>query len=94
VGDEAVYIREDDKVVRAATTATSLEAEHESGNIHKTRSTTILNESSPQGTSSGSGPRILSLEQSKTAQDLVLKKLQKIRKEAKGKKFRNESLHD
>ncbi|GJX81661.1 hypothetical protein Tco_0331142 [Tanacetum coccineum] len=57
VGDEAVYIGEDDKVVGVATTATSLEAEQESGNIHKTRPTTTLNESSPQGTGSGSGPR-------------------------------------
>ncbi|GJS66478.1 putative ribonuclease H-like domain-containing protein [Tanacetum coccineum] len=57
VGDEAVYTGEDDRVVRAATTATSLEAEQESGNIHKTRSTVTLNEPSPQGTGSGSGPR-------------------------------------
>nr|GFB71509.1 hypothetical protein [Tanacetum cinerariifolium] len=125
VGDEAICIREDDIVVRAATTATSLEAEQESGNINKTRSTTTLNEPSPQGTGLGSGPsmehqddlmdfvpptpydsplsrghtprsgegrpnvhelmviytqlsnRILALEQSKTAQDLVIKKLQK-----------------
>nr|GEY12052.1 hypothetical protein [Tanacetum cinerariifolium] len=57
VGDEAVYTGEDDRVVRAATTTTSLEAEQESGNINKTRSTTTLNDSSPQGTSLGSGPR-------------------------------------
>nr|GEZ87505.1 hypothetical protein [Tanacetum cinerariifolium] len=44
-------------VVRAATTATSLEAEQESGNINKTRSMAKLNELSPQGTYSGSGPR-------------------------------------
>ncbi|GKB37064.1 hypothetical protein Tco_0882006 [Tanacetum coccineum] len=35
----------------------SLEAEPESGNIHKTQSTTTLNEPSPQGTGSDSGPR-------------------------------------
>ncbi|GJS27268.1 putative ribonuclease H-like domain-containing protein [Tanacetum coccineum] len=57
VGDEAVYTREDDRVVGAATTASSLEAEQESGNIHKTRPTTTLNEPSPQGLGSGSGPR-------------------------------------
>ncbi|GKC56579.1 hypothetical protein Tco_1084177 [Tanacetum coccineum] len=34
VGDEAVYTGEDDRVVRAATTASSLEAEQKSGNIH------------------------------------------------------------
>nr|GEY31097.1 hypothetical protein [Tanacetum cinerariifolium] len=54
VGDEAVYTREDDRVVRAATTTASLEAEQESGNINKTQPTTTLNEPSPQGTGSGS----------------------------------------
>ncbi|GKD85801.1 hypothetical protein Tco_1356955 [Tanacetum coccineum] len=130
VGDEAVYTGEDDRVVRAATTATSLEAKQESGNVHKTRSMVTLNEPSPPGTglvnTSGSGEdsmehqddlmdfvaptphdlplsgghtpgsdegrpnitelmtictklsnRVLALEHSKTAQDLVIKKLQK-----------------
>nr|GEX94015.1 hypothetical protein [Tanacetum cinerariifolium] len=57
VGDEAVYTGEDDRMVRAATTAASLEAEQESGNINKTRSTATINEPSPQGTGSGSGPK-------------------------------------
>ncbi|GJW39410.1 hypothetical protein Tco_0065255 [Tanacetum coccineum] len=57
VGDKAVYTGEDDRVVRAATTASSLEAEQESGNIHKTRPTATLNEPSPRGLGSGSGPR-------------------------------------
>ncbi|GJZ61016.1 putative reverse transcriptase domain-containing protein [Tanacetum coccineum] len=57
VGDEAVNTREDDRVVRAATTTTSLEVEQESGNIHKTQSTATLNEPSPQGTGLCSGPR-------------------------------------
>ncbi|GJU47573.1 hypothetical protein Tco_0983633 [Tanacetum coccineum] len=57
VGDEAVNTGEDDRVVKAATTATSLETEQESGNIYKTRSTTTLNEPSLQGTGSCSGPR-------------------------------------
>ncbi|GKD80985.1 hypothetical protein Tco_1347824 [Tanacetum coccineum] len=42
---------------RAATTAASLEAEQESGNIYKTRSTATLNEPSLQGTGLGSGPK-------------------------------------
>ncbi|GJZ56349.1 hypothetical protein Tco_0611542 [Tanacetum coccineum] len=45
------------RVVRAATTTSSLEAEQESDNIHKTRPTATLNEPSPQGLGSGSGPR-------------------------------------
>ncbi|GJX42425.1 putative ribonuclease H-like domain-containing protein [Tanacetum coccineum] len=48
---------EDDRVVRAATTASSLEAKQESGNIHKTRPTVTLNKTSPQVLGSGSGPR-------------------------------------
>ncbi|GJV47864.1 hypothetical protein Tco_1438076 [Tanacetum coccineum] len=55
-GDEAVYIGEDDRVVRAATTASSLEAEQESGNITKTQPTATLNEPSPQGTGLCSSP--------------------------------------
>nr|GFC72357.1 hypothetical protein [Tanacetum cinerariifolium] len=47
VGDEAFYRGDDDRVVRAATTAASLEAEQKSGNINKTRSMTTLNEPSP-----------------------------------------------
>ncbi|GKA32137.1 hypothetical protein Tco_0718504 [Tanacetum coccineum] len=46
-----------DNVERAATTTTSLDAEHGSGNINRTQSTTTLNEPIPQGTGSGSGPR-------------------------------------
>nr|GEU53617.1 retrovirus-related Pol polyprotein from transposon TNT 1-94 [Tanacetum cinerariifolium] len=57
VGDETVYTGEDDEVVRAATTAASLEAKQESGIINKTQSTTTLDEPSPQGTGSGNGPR-------------------------------------
>ncbi|GJS82234.1 hypothetical protein Tco_0748775 [Tanacetum coccineum] len=56
VADEAVYKELDNSLVRAATTASSLEAEH-SGNIIKTRSKATLNEPSSKGTSSGSGPR-------------------------------------
>ncbi|GJT85302.1 hypothetical protein Tco_1067019 [Tanacetum coccineum] len=146
VSDEAVYKGEDDRVVRAATTATSLEAEQENGNIHKTRPTATLNEPSPRGTgsevnTSGSGEdsmedqddlmdfvpptphdsplsgghapksdkgrpnlnelinlctqlsnRVLALEQSNTAQDLVIIKLQKkVKKLEKALRGRNDS---
>ncbi|GJW71137.1 hypothetical protein Tco_0128054 [Tanacetum coccineum] len=42
---------------RAATTASSLEAEQDSGNINRTQSMATLNESFPHGIDSGSGPR-------------------------------------
>ncbi|GJX82546.1 hypothetical protein Tco_0332027 [Tanacetum coccineum] len=57
VADEAVYKEMDDSLERAATTATSLDAEQDRGNINKTQSKATLNEPSSLGTSSGSGPR-------------------------------------
>ncbi|GJV10078.1 hypothetical protein Tco_1351619, partial [Tanacetum coccineum] len=57
VADEAVNEEMDDSLVRAATTATSLDAEQDSGNIDKTRSKATPNEPSSPGTSSGGGPR-------------------------------------
>ncbi|GJS60832.1 putative ribonuclease H-like domain-containing protein [Tanacetum coccineum] len=55
--DEAVNEEMDDSLVRAATTAFSLEAEQDSSNILKTRSKATPNEPSSPGTSSGGGPR-------------------------------------
>ncbi|GKG07652.1 hypothetical protein Tco_0330621 [Tanacetum coccineum] len=48
--DYAVHKELDDSLVRAATTASSLEAEQDSGNITKTRSKATPNESSSLGT--------------------------------------------
>ncbi|GKC20829.1 hypothetical protein Tco_1022979 [Tanacetum coccineum] len=56
VVDEAVYKELDDSLARAATIASSLEAEQDSGNIDKTQSKATPNEPSSQGTSSGGGP--------------------------------------
>ncbi|GJR70980.1 hypothetical protein Tco_0017045 [Tanacetum coccineum] len=53
VADEAVYKERDDSLVRAATTASSLEAKQDSGNINKIRSKATPNELSSPGTSSG-----------------------------------------
>ncbi|GJR03174.1 hypothetical protein Tco_0526158 [Tanacetum coccineum] len=47
----------DDIVVRATTTAASLDATHTSGNITKTQSTTIPNVPLPQGIGTGGSPR-------------------------------------
>ncbi|GJW86915.1 hypothetical protein Tco_0162255 [Tanacetum coccineum] len=57
VADEAVYKELDDSLVRAATTASSLETKHDSGNIIKTRSKATPNEAGSQGTTLGGGPR-------------------------------------
>ncbi|GKD63772.1 uncharacterized mitochondrial protein-like protein, partial [Tanacetum coccineum] len=58
---ENVYKEWEDIMERAATTASSLEAEHDSSNINRTQSMATLNESFPQGTDSGSGPRVNTL---------------------------------
>ncbi|GJZ09117.1 hypothetical protein Tco_0543400 [Tanacetum coccineum] len=57
VVDETIHEKRGDSMERAATTAASLDAEQDSGNIIRTQSMTTLNEPIPQGTSSGSGPR-------------------------------------
>ncbi|GJW57568.1 hypothetical protein Tco_0104299, partial [Tanacetum coccineum] len=57
VTDETVIKEWEDKMERVATTASSLEAEQDSGNINRTQSMAILNESFPQGTDSGSSLR-------------------------------------
>ncbi|GJS30862.1 hypothetical protein Tco_0491482 [Tanacetum coccineum] len=57
VADEVIYKELDDSLMRAATTASSLEAEQDSGNIIKTRSKATPNEAGSQGTTSGGGPR-------------------------------------
>ncbi|GJT55732.1 hypothetical protein Tco_0990786 [Tanacetum coccineum] len=55
--DEAVHEERGDSVERAATTATSLDAEQGSGNINRTQSTAIPNVPFPQGISSGGSPK-------------------------------------
>ncbi|GJV55244.1 hypothetical protein Tco_1456249, partial [Tanacetum coccineum] len=57
VADEAVNKEMDDSLVRVATTATSLDAEHDRGNINKTQSKATPNKPSSLGTSLGGGPR-------------------------------------
>ncbi|GJS44589.1 putative ribonuclease H-like domain-containing protein [Tanacetum coccineum] len=55
--DETVYKEWEDRMERAATTASSLEAKQDNGNINRTQSMATLNESFPQGTGSSSGTR-------------------------------------
>ncbi|GKF27223.1 hypothetical protein Tco_0083117, partial [Tanacetum coccineum] len=53
VEDETVHEERGDSVERATTTASSLDAEHGSGNINRTQSTAIPNDPFPQGISLG-----------------------------------------
>nr|GEU30598.1 reverse transcriptase domain-containing protein [Tanacetum cinerariifolium] len=77
VADEAVHKELGDSLVKDATTASSLEAEQDSGNINRTQSKATPNESSSQGTSSGGGPRVLDLEKTKTTQAIVIDSLKR-----------------
>ncbi|GJU26891.1 putative ribonuclease H-like domain-containing protein [Tanacetum coccineum] len=55
--DETVINEWEDRMERAATTASRLEVEQDNGNINRTQSMATLNESFPQGTNSGSSPK-------------------------------------
>ncbi|GJZ19549.1 ribonuclease H-like domain-containing protein [Tanacetum coccineum] len=57
IADETIHEERGDSVERAATTATSLDAEQGSGNINRTQSMAIPNDPFPQGISSGGSPR-------------------------------------
>ncbi|GJW32376.1 hypothetical protein Tco_0052408 [Tanacetum coccineum] len=57
VTNETVYKEWEDRMERAATTASSLKAEQDSGNINRTQSMATLNEPLPQETGLGSGPK-------------------------------------
>ncbi|GKB47392.1 hypothetical protein Tco_0898145 [Tanacetum coccineum] len=57
VDDEVVHEERGDTVERVATTAASLDAEQDSGNINRTQSTAIHNVPFPQGIGSGGSPR-------------------------------------
>ncbi|GJR64007.1 putative ribonuclease H-like domain-containing protein [Tanacetum coccineum] len=62
IGANKTVIKEwEDRMERAATTTSSLEAAQDSGNINRTQYMVTLNESFPQGTSLGSGPRVNTL---------------------------------
>ncbi|GJZ21046.1 hypothetical protein Tco_0558085 [Tanacetum coccineum] len=57
VANETITKEWEDRMERAATAASSLEAEQYSGNINRTQSMATLNEPLPYGTGSGSGPK-------------------------------------
>nr|GEZ78295.1 hypothetical protein [Tanacetum cinerariifolium] len=80
-GDKTVYKEWEDRMERATTTASRLEAERDSGNINRTQSMATLNEPLPYGTGLGSGPRS-KIAQAKKIANLKkrVKKLEKRRK--------------
>nr|GEU86101.1 hypothetical protein [Tanacetum cinerariifolium] len=63
VADETLYKEWKDRMERAATTASSLEAEQDSGNINRTQSMVTLNEPLPQGTSTAKVKKVNGQEQ-------------------------------
>nr|GEU98002.1 putative ribonuclease H-like domain-containing protein [Tanacetum cinerariifolium] len=91
--DEAVNEEMDDSLERAATTATSLDAEHDRGNISKTQSKATPNKSSSYGIDSGGGPRLLDLETTKTTQAMEIESLKRrVKKPEKKERSRTHKL--
>nr|GEX38242.1 hypothetical protein [Tanacetum cinerariifolium] len=72
ITDEAVSEEMNDRLVRAATMASSLEADQVSGDIAKTQSKTTPNESSSQENNSGGCPRCQDIMRDAIAQTRVL----------------------
>ncbi|GKC94457.1 hypothetical protein Tco_1159899 [Tanacetum coccineum] len=93
VADEAVFKEWDNKVVRATTTAASLDAIQASGNISKTQSTAMSNDPLSQELVQGSCLGTIK-DCSRFGDQQVEKESQKIGKEAKGKNSRDETLQD
>ncbi|GJV52186.1 hypothetical protein Tco_1447927 [Tanacetum coccineum] len=105
VTNEVVHKELGDSLVMAATTASSLEAEQDSGNITKTRSKATPNESSSLGTTSGGGPRyqetigdtiaqtrVLDLEKTKTTQQNEIDSLKRRVKKLEKEEVQNEDI--
>nr|GEX55514.1 DNA-directed DNA polymerase [Tanacetum cinerariifolium] len=77
--DEAVHKELGDRLVRVATTASSLETKQNSGNITRTQSKATPNEPSSQGTDSCGGPRkVKKLEKRNKSRTHGLKRLYKV----------------
>nr|GEX62658.1 hypothetical protein [Tanacetum cinerariifolium] len=97
VTDEAVYKNLDDSLVRAATTASSLDAEQDSSNITKTQSMAAPNEPSFQRTNSGGGPMVLDLEKTKTTQrneiDSLKRRVKKLEKRNRSRTHKLKRLY-
>nr|GEZ68702.1 hypothetical protein [Tanacetum cinerariifolium] len=106
VADKAVNKEMDDNLERAVTTATSLDAEQDRGNIFKTQSKATPNEPGSFGTSSGGGlrcqetmgdivaqTRVLDLETIKTTQALKIDSLKRrVKKLERRKRSRTHGL--
>ncbi|GKB93475.1 hypothetical protein Tco_0979612 [Tanacetum coccineum] len=97
VADEAVHKDLGDSLVRAATTASSLESKQDSGNITKIRSKETPNESSSLGTTSGGGPIVLDLEKTKTTQqnkiDSLKRRVKKLEKKRSSRTHKLKRLY-
>nr|GEY49717.1 hypothetical protein [Tanacetum cinerariifolium] len=95
VADEAVYKELGDSLVRTAITASSLEAEQDSGNIDKTQCKATPNESSSQWTDSGGPRKVKKLERRNKSRTYKLKRLYKVRLTVRVESLDNEeSLAD
>nr|GEU63218.1 hypothetical protein [Tanacetum cinerariifolium] len=93
VADEVVHKELGDSLVTAATIASSLKVEKDSGNINNTQSKATPNEPSSYETNSGGGPRVLDLEKTNTTQSNEIASLKKrVKKLEKNNRSRTHKL--
>ncbi|GKB06714.1 hypothetical protein Tco_0834947 [Tanacetum coccineum] len=100
VKDETIIKEWENRMERAATTASSLEEKQDSGNINRIQSMATLNKSFPQGTNSERElvriklqKQVLDLEEAKTAQAKEIASLKKrVKQLEKRKKLRTSRL--
>ncbi|GJY88088.1 putative ribonuclease H-like domain-containing protein [Tanacetum coccineum] len=93
VADKVVRKEWGDRLVRAATTASSLEVEQDSGNIDKTQSKAIPNEPGSQGTSSGGGPRCQEPIGGTSAQTSLERRVKKLERSKKSRSHKLKRLY-
>ncbi|GKE56170.1 hypothetical protein Tco_1495355 [Tanacetum coccineum] len=93
VADEAIYEERSDSLVRAATTASSLEAEHDSSNINKTRSKATPNKAGSQGTTLGGGPRCQETMGDTIAQTSLKRRVKRLEKKGRSRTYKLKRLY-
>nr|GEU58829.1 hypothetical protein [Tanacetum cinerariifolium] len=93
VADEVVPKELGDSLVRAASTASSLEAEQDNGDINKTQSKVTPNESSSQRTDSCGGPKCQEAMGDTTAQTSLKRRVKKLEKKNRSKTHKLKRLY-
>nr|GEY46995.1 hypothetical protein [Tanacetum cinerariifolium] len=93
IADKAANEEMDDCLERAVTTASSLEAKRDSGNINKIQYKVTLNEPSSIGTSLGNGPRCQETMRETIALTSLKRKVKKLKKKQRSRTHKIKRLY-